>query len=230
MAGLAGIDALDGPRTVEDLVLEKLRRLILESTLQPGQRLKQEEIAARLGVSKTPVQHAFKRLQVEGYVTGEPHRSVIVAPLSADEVEELYVMRIGLERLAARLATPRLDRATVDRLRALNHRTVVAAGRGDMTAFLELDRELHLTLYEAAGRPSLVQRIAALREQCERYMRTNISLPGQVEETVSDHVAIVDACAAGDAERVAALIEEHLEQIATRLIGALRGPAEVPAG
>jgi DNA-binding GntR family transcriptional regulator len=228
--GLSEIEALDGARTIERLVLEKLRRLILDGTLKPGQALKQEEIAARLGVSKTPVQHALKQLQVQGYVTARPHHSVVVAPLSADEIEELYAMRVGLERLAARLATPRLTTDVVDRLRALHHEETAAVTRGDLAEVLQLDREFHLVLYRLTGRPSLIRRIGSLREQCERYMRINLSLPGQLEESMAGHTEILEACAARDPEQVTEHVVGHLEQIAGRLIRATRSRTEATAG
>jgi DNA-binding GntR family transcriptional regulator len=230
MAEVDNIHALEGVRTVEQLVLEKLRGLILDGTLTPGQRLKQEDLAARLGVSKTPVQHAFKQLQVEGYVAAEPHRGVVVAPLSAEEIEEVYIMRIGLERLAARLATPLLTERTLVRLRALRAQEEAATARGDVAVVLELDREFHLTLYRLAGRQSLIRRITSLREQCERYMRINLSLPGQIKESMAGHASILDACAARDSELVAYLVVEHIEQVAGRLISAVQARVEASAG
>ena len=136
-------------------------------------------------------------------------------------------MRVGLERLAARLATPLLTEDALLVLRKLHTEEEAATAAGlDVGIVLELDREFHLSLYRLTGRQSLIQRITSLREQCERYMRFNLALPGQVKESMHGHAAILDACAARDLERVTHLVVEHIEQVAVRLIRAVRERTE----
>jgi hypothetical protein len=92
-----GIGQLTSYQTVEAMVLEQLQKAILHGVLKPGERLKQDEVAASMGVSKTPVQYAFKVLQTEGYIITQPHRTALVSQLSPEEAEEIYAARMGLE-------------------------------------------------------------------------------------------------------------------------------------
>ena len=158
-------------RTKQEIVASRLRDAILEEELAPGQWLRLRDLAEMLGTSTMPVREALQLLASEGLVVPSPHRGAQVAPLTAEELEELYMARLGLEGLAARLAALNVEEHELGRMRELLHAMEAAIESGDAAGFLKLDTEFHAIHHRACGRPRLVQRIDSLRKLCNRYLR-----------------------------------------------------------
>jgi DNA-binding GntR family transcriptional regulator len=170
------------------------------------------EIAARYGTSPTPAREAIQLLASEGLVTSDAYRVARVSDMTAEEYEELYLMRRGLEDLAARLGTERIGREGIaemaSRLKAMSE----AARAGDIDTFYFHDIHFHRAHYGAAGRPSLMQRIMNLRGASERYTRMAYSMPHvSMNATVKTHRAILEAVRAGDGKGAAAHLREDLK-------------------
>src|SRR5229473_3541289 len=129
--------------TKQGLVVERLRTAIFDEELQPGARLRLRDLAVLLETSTMPVREALQVLAAEGLVTLYPHRGAQVAPLSVDELEELYMARLGLEGLAARLGAEQVQSAELERLRELVPALEQAVVDADIDRFLALDTEFH---------------------------------------------------------------------------------------
>lgn len=214
-------------RTTPGLVAEVLREAILRSLLKGGERLRQDEIAASLGVSRIPVREALRQIEAEGLVTFYPHRGAVVSELSHEEVQEIYEIRIPLEATAIRLAVPHLEEDDLRRaeqiLEAMDRET-------DVARWSTLNREFHTSLYAPANRPRLMALINVLRTNVERYLRIYISLMRHRPNAQREHRRIVAACRRRDAAAAAKALESHLGNTSRSLVAYLRksrgkGPA-----
>src|SRR5688500_19920593 len=121
--------------------------------LQPGDRLRIEELAQQFGVSPMPVREALHQLAAEGTALRDPFRGFSIAELSPDEAEDLYATRAPLEELATRIAVPRLTSGILEQLREAVARQSHACDDGDAGRFIEADLRFHHILYATAGRP-----------------------------------------------------------------------------
>ncbi len=191
-----------------DLVERVYRTLgdaISDGSLAPGQRITQEEIAQQLAVSRQPVLQALRLLKKDGFVQDAPGRGLLVAPLDAQWIRNVYEVRCALDALAARRAAER-------RLRIAP--ALLAAGRraargSNVAAMIDADLAFHVAVYRAAGNP-LIEESAQLHwRHLRRVMGASLRQMPQRAAVWDEHQAIADAIAAGDAEQAARLIEEH---------------------
>lgn len=197
--------------TSRDFVAAELRQAIVRGDLVGGEKLNPAEIAERYGVSQTPAREALQLLASEGLVRNDAFRGARVAEMSVDEYEELYLMRIGLEDLAARLGAERISEEAVGEMSELLSQMSSAAQEGDIDQFYTLDRRFHLIHYTASGRQSLVDRIMHLRLSSERYARAAYVMPRvSMGETLKTHRGLLAAVRARDAERCAAVLNDDL--------------------
>ncbi len=206
----------DAPRrrsraTSREFVADELRREIVRGELAAGERLNPIEIAERLGVSQTPAREAVQLLTSEGLVHSDSYRGARVAPLTAEEYEELYLMRIGLESLAARLGAERITQEGIDEMSGYLEQMARAAKDGDIDLFYEHDRYFHFVHYSASGRESLVRRIMNLRVASERYARVAYVMPKvSMKDTLSTHRELLKAVRKRDGKKCEAVLKEDL--------------------
>jgi DNA-binding GntR family transcriptional regulator len=197
--------------TSRDFVAAELRQEIVRGELEGGTKLNPAEIAERYGVSQTPAREALQLLASEGLVRNDAFRGARVAELSAEEYEEVYLMRIGLEDLAARLGAEHISDEAVEEMSELLSQMASAAQQGDVDQFYTLDRHFHLIHYSASGRQSLVDRIMNLRLSSERYARAAYAMPRvSMRVTLKTHRALLAAVRARDGERSAAVLKDDL--------------------
>lgn len=198
-------------RTLWQQVHERLREDILSGELEPGDVLTETALAESFGVSRGPVREALGRLAAEGLVTITPRRGAIIASLSADEFVEAYQVREALETLAIRLAVPRLDDAGRAQLHDLHQEMIACAQRNEVTAFFEANSRFHAIFLEASGNRKLQEMYRGLMNQMSRYLARSLALRGSLDKSIAEHAAILEAVDAGDAERAAQLLADHIE-------------------
>jgi DNA-binding GntR family transcriptional regulator len=178
-------------------VADHLRRAILSGEIGPGEWIRQEEVAERLGSSRLPVREALRILEAEGLTEHERHKGARVPSLTMHEVDVVYRMREQLEQLAIAESIPHLD---LDDLRALTQiqERIEALPRGDDAAvadFLELDREFHLRSYTGCRIEQLTSTVTRLWNSTAHYRRTFVTLSGPGRRWVIDaeHRLLLDA-------------------------------------
>jgi DNA-binding GntR family transcriptional regulator len=187
-----------------DLVAALVRELVITGGLEPGEQLRQRDLAQRFGVSQTPVREAMRRLESEGLLVCDTHRGFTVAAPDAGRAEENFQIRAALESLGASLAARQVDRAGLDRLRELNDR--MHALGDDEGGYAELNREFHFTVYEYARSPlllSLMRLLWASLQGGPRVARTRA-------ESARQHDEILAALADGDAGAASARTYRHI--------------------
>lgn len=196
-------------QTKSALVVELLREAILSGDLGPGERLTQEELAARFNVSMTPVREAIQQLVAEGILDQVPYKGVQVAEVSADEATEIYLMRSAVEALAVRQGVPNLKLSDVQRLRNLHEQIKQFTEQGDIAQIRKRNYEFHFIFYQAANMPRLYRLIQNLWAQSP--WDTLYVIPNRTLRVVEEHQRIVSAVDQGDAQLAAQAMQQHLE-------------------
>lgn len=205
---------------------DALRELIASGGLSPGEQIRQEEVAARVGVSRSPLREAMRTLEQEGLLLHEPHRGYFVARLGRDELTQVYRMRQLLERELLRSLAPPPD-ATLAALRALNAEIAQAMRRGAVAQMLRANRAFHFTLFDLSPLTLVRREVQRLWRLSEPYQATYLWHPATRERIVAEHDAIVDALAAGDRRALARLLDAHRESARSDVLTLLaaRDPA-----
>lgn len=199
-------------RTLVDVAARDLRESILSGELPPGTPLILTEVAGNLAMSVMPVREAIRRLQVEGLVDQVPHRGARVSPVSIQDLEDLYSVRMTLEAMATRQAASRFGEDDYERLSGVLDEYLAAYRRGDEARGREMHAAFHLGLYEVAGSRWLMRTITPIWEAAERYQRLSIKLRGTLEERHAEHRQILEHCRNRDTEAAGAALEEHLRR------------------
>ena len=198
-----------------DLIAESLREEILRGDIPPGAPLRQEELAARFQVSRIPVRDALLRLEAQGLVHVYPNRGAFVISLSANEVREIYDMRILLEGDLIERAVPRM---TADDWRRIDAAHADAARTAGTSGWAEGDWAFHRALYEPAGRARQLELVEQLRSTVARYSTRYSALPEHTAKWLADHDAIAEACRARAAVAARKRLESHLARAAQVVI------------
>jgi DNA-binding GntR family transcriptional regulator len=205
-------------------VYGRLRRDVLDGELEPGSRLRFEEMRAKYGVGISPLREALTRLAAEKLVILEEHKGFRVAPISAEDLCDILFMRKEVEAMGIRLSITKGD----DRWEA----GIVAAlhelgKRGSLGPDGRIDPEwearhhaFHLSLVAACGSPRLLQVRELLSDQADRYRRLSHTYPKEKRDHLSEHTEIADAVLARDSEAATFLIRRHLDRTVQILLGA----------
>lgn len=212
---------LDSYQPLREVVCEALREAIRNGVLKPGERLMEIQLAEELGVSRTPVREAIRKLELEGYVVMMPRRGTYVASMSIRDINEIFEIRTALESLSNGLAA---EHITEEELEHLQRLLVIIGGyikAGDIEKIVETDIEFHDLMYHAARNQRLVGIISNLRDQLTRFRTLSMSYPGRLEATIEEHKAIVEAIANGDRKMASKAAEKHMENSEKTLLKAM---------
>jgi len=205
-------DSIVPSRRTGDLVAHELRRAIIEGRVNPGDVLREEELARELGISRTPVREALIELRNEGLVEAQVTRRAVVRAYTAEELDDIYGLRAALEAHGARLASVRADEDT-HRALDLNIAQFSEVARRDGDNINELVRinlDFHAVIADATGLPHLQKMIDQVMVIPRRYRAYAAYVPehrGTVEE---HHRSIADAIKDGDADTAARVMDDHV--------------------
>jgi DNA-binding GntR family transcriptional regulator len=191
-----------------ELVYQRTRHDIVAGELAPGAPLRLHELAARNGVSMIPVREALRLLEAEGFVDILPNKGARVAPLSLEDMIDVYRTRIVLESEAIRQSVPHVTPQVITKARKLNERL---GKQKDRTGFVQYEdhRAFHFTLYEPSGSRWLLRLIASVWDHTERYRR-QLAPKVTSASTVEEHERIVAAVERRDADAAAQALQDHL--------------------
>jgi len=202
------------------IITEALREAILDGDLTAGTRLKQVEIASRFDSSLIPVREALRTLEQEGLVTMYPNKGAVVSGLSPKEAREIFDTRIILELGALELSTPHLLPEDIAECRRLIAQLDEADAGNELS---RLNQNLHTRLYRWSGNDYLLQLIATLHSNVERYMRVYLLDHYNNDLSQTYHRQIVDAAADKDNALACRLLRTHMELARDNLLEALTG-------
>lgn len=210
--------------TLEDKAYRALRSAILSGDVADGQRLVQDALAERLGVSRIPVRQALKRLAIEGLVTVNERGAHFARRFTVEDAREVYGLRALLEPYACRLAVARATPDQVDELDATMRAGLAAARRHDAETYVELNRELHMRLYALAGSRRLLRHIELLWSGTPQL--TPLLFDDQLQRSAREHAGLLAAIRKGDGEAAAERLRAHIEHAGDALVSALRRGAQ----
>jgi DNA-binding GntR family transcriptional regulator len=217
--------------TVQHATLLWLRQRIAEGHYEPGEQLRQENLARDFGVSVPPVREALKTLEAEGQVVYAPRRGYFVAQLSASELEESYLIRDLLETEVIRRAVGNLGRDDVARMRPAVRDMEQAHRVDDVAGLTTANRRFHFTLFDGAGLPRMSDLIRVLWEGTDRYRSLYFAMPANRRRVNAEHREIMAAVVRGDTGAAIDLSRAHREHALTALIGSLRdGTSDAVSG
>lgn len=201
------------PPTIVDSVVSELRRMMLSSEVMPGERLVEERLTERLGVSRPPLREALRVLQRDGVVSYLPRRGVIVTRLTPQDVREIYTLRWALERLAVDLAVPVESASMLLPLEKALDEMRTAAESHDGTGVTEANWRFHLALCALPGHGRILGSYQSLTMQLQICMAMNLRLReqlyGDALESVVRHEVVLEAIRGGKRDQVHSELDHH---------------------
>jgi DNA-binding GntR family transcriptional regulator len=221
---------LSAPGTTAQHAVEELRRTIGGGLLGPGERVRQEEIAERLGISLAPVREALAVLEREGQVTYRPRRGYFVTELRMADLIEIYELRELLETRLARDTLAAIDADALERVVLAASDCAEADEKGDVAARLEANRRFHFAILEPTGQAQALRLIGTLWDSTEAYRAMYYNTAAARSESLAAHERIVEAIRGGDPEALVAELDVHRNQALGRLGAILDHPMELGPG
>lgn len=196
---------------LRDVVFNTLRQAILKGELEPGERLMEIQLSERLGVSRTPIREAIRKLELEGLVLMIPRKGAEVAKISETSLREVLEVRRSLEELAAELACQRIGESELLDLEEAEAAFAEAIGKGDPMEIAESDERYHDLIYQATGNSRLVQILNNLREQMYRYRLEYIKDEDKRQILILEHEHILRALRNHDIQDAKGAVREHID-------------------
>ncbi len=213
-------------KTVTRQTVDALRERIIRGGYPDDTPLRQDALAAELGVSRIPVREALRQLEAEGLVVFNPHRGAVVSSLSLDEIEELFELRAQIESDLIRRAIPNVTSEDIARARDILNAYDAAFRAGEISAWGELNWQFHSTLYAPANRPFTMSVIQRLHQHSDRYLRMQLSLTHGEHRASEEHRAVLTAVRAKDVKRACLLMRQHILGAGRLLVGFVRAERE----
>jgi len=210
------------PRVLRQEALDLVRSAILSKEIPPGARLREADLAARMGISRAPVREALRQLEQEGLVEFFPHRGAVVVGVPEAEIDAIYELRSLIEQKAIERACPTFTDADLERLGALIVAMQAALDEGDIGAVAERDLEFHRGIVEAAGFSLLLHIWGGLDGLVRVRSYQALDRPGEParyfrKTAASSHHAILDAIKERDPAKASAAIREHIMEVPGRM-------------
>lgn len=207
---------------LRDVVFNTLRRAILTGQLKPGERLMEVHLANRLGVSRTPIREAIRKLELEGLVIMIPRRGAEVARITEKSLKDVLEVRRALDALSVELACDRITKEDTKRLYEACLAFEKAAGGKDASVIAKADVALHDIIVEATGNRRLQQMVNNLSEQMYRYRFVYIQEESQHDMLVAEHREIYESIASRDKKRAAKAASVHIDNQEKSIIKQIR--------
>ena len=207
---------------LRDVVFNTLREAILRGELKPGERLMEIQLANKLGVSRTPIREAIRKLELEGLVLMIPRKGAEVAQITEKSLRDVLEVRRALENLAVQLACLRMSPQTLADLKAAARAFEEILGGEDVTAVAEADVAFHEVIYMATDNQRLISLLNNLREQMYRYRVEYLKKKECHKQLLWEHQEIIRAIEAGEIDVATKITEQHIDNQVEAVSDALR--------
>jgi DNA-binding GntR family transcriptional regulator len=202
--------AAEANDTLQEETTRRLRDLIIQGELKAGARLNERELTAMLGISRTPLREATRRLASEGLVELLPHRGAIVAPIDEDRVRDALHVMGALEAYAGEVACARATDADINEIRALHFEMLADRAREDHQSYFARNQAIHFRIIDCAGNEVLSQTYRMLNDRVRRVRyQANVN-SARWDQAIAEHEEILAALVARDAARLRREIANHL--------------------
>lgn len=220
---------IDSYKPLRDVVVESIRQAIISGQFPPGMRLMELQLAEEMGVSRTPVREAIRKMELEGLVVMIPRRGAYVADISIKDINEVYEVRTALDVLSAGLAAERIDKSEIQEMRELLAEEAALVEARDYPKIIDNDTAFHDVIYRASGNTRCMNIISNLREQITAIRGRSMPYPGRVEIMLKEHRAIFGAIAAGKVEKAQEAVRTHMENAEQTLLKVIKEQKLMPS-
>ncbi len=200
-------------KPLREMVYEELKMQILKGSIIPGTRMMEVELAEEMGVSRTPIREAIRKLEKEGLVTIEPRRGAYASMISTEDMVEILEVRQDLEGLAAYFAADRMTDEKMEELREVSNSYNEAVKSGKMEDMIKYDTRFHHIIVESCRNKILVQMIEQLQELVLRFRYIYYDNFRRAENMPDEHEAIVAAISEGNADKARAAADIHIDRL-----------------
>ena len=211
---------------LRDVVFNTLRRAILRGELKPGERLMEIQLANKLGVSRTPIREAIRKLELEGLVLMIPRKGAEVAEITEKNLRDVLEVRCALEELAVQLAWERIDKRGIKELHTAADRFRDVLGSDDITQIAQADEAVHDVVFTATDNERLIQLLNNLREQMYRYRIEYLKKKECYPQLLGEHEAIISAIERHDKEKATRITGQHINNQVDTVLGTLKHKEE----
>lgn len=201
---------MDAYLPLRDVVFNTLREAILRGDLVPGERLMELQLAAKLGVSRTPIREAIRMLEQEGLAITIPRKGAIVAGMTEKDMQDVLEIREALEELSVQVACDKITDEEVEKLQRNMKNFEHSLKSGDLKKMAQADVEFHDVIYQATDNPKLINMLNNLREQMYRYRVEYLKNPQNHEQLLKEHEAIYQGIVEKDKDAVTEMIRRHI--------------------
>ena len=195
---------------LRDVVFQTLREAILKGELKPGERLMELQLAAKLGVSRTPIREAIRMLELEGLAVTVPRKGAEVAKMTEKDMEDVLQIRKALDELAVGLACEKITKEELEELKVVLHHFEESTRGNNVKKIAQADVEFHDVIYRAADNPKLVNMLSNLREQMYRYRVEYLKNPQAYPMLVKEHREIYEGLCRKDRSEVVRVMGNHV--------------------
>jgi len=199
-------------------IFNHVREDILNGRYQPGENLTEASLCEELGVSRTPVREALRQLELEGLVKALPYRGVVVTGISAQDIEDIYTIRMMIEGLAARWATEKITSAELEELKETVDLAEFYTHKKDTSRLMDYDSKFHDIIFKASKSKPLMHTLSTFHHYVQKARSMSFQSPMRAEKALEEHRAILDAIIAHDAHKAEKLTTEHIRNASRNLI------------
>jgi len=211
--------------TIEDIYTE-LRQQIVDRSIPPGRKLTESFLSQKWNVSRTPIREVLRRLESQGLVTSHRYKGVIVNTISIDDIDQIYAIKIHLEGLAGRLATPVISEnpKQLKNLEKLCKKMEELSKKGDIGGYITKNNEFHFSIWHSCGNMWLVRILENLNSQINRFIVKSLHIPHRMERSLPEHWEIYRRVKLGKGKGVEKAIGDHFTKAAQNLKSEIMKP------
>lgn len=207
---------------LRDVVFNTLRQAILRGELKPGERLMEIQLANKLGVSRTPIREAIRKLELEGLVLMIPRKGAEVAEITEKSLRDVLEVRRALEELAVELVCEKITDEQIQDLKGAAEDFKASLKEGDITRIAEADVKFHDVIYMATDNQKLIQLLNNLREQMYRYRIEYLKKKECYPQLLEEHETIIQAIEEHDKKKATDITVQHINNQVDTVVGTLR--------
>ena len=200
-------------KPLREMVYEELKIQILTGAIVPGTRMMEVDLAEEMGVSRTPIREAIRKLEKEGLVTIEPRRGAYASMISTQDMVEILEVRQDLEGLAAYFAATRMSPVEMEELREVADRYNAAVKEGNMKDMIRYDTQFHRMIVDSCNNKILVNMVEQLQELVLRFRYIYYDNFRRADNMPAEHREIIEAIASGDEDRARAAADVHIDRL-----------------
>jgi DNA-binding GntR family transcriptional regulator len=193
---------IDEPKLLSEDIADSIRAAIIKGKFKPGEKISEGDLAESMGISRTPLREAFRKLENEGFIEIIPRKGAVVTGIDPNEVNDLYEIKSTLEGLAARLASANMQKRDIKRLERINEELKDLIDKNDLEAFYRAHTKFHEVFNKLSANRRLIHMISNLNDHFKRFGIVSLTFPGQYEKAIKQHGEIIEAFKKGDEKAV----------------------------